>query len=277
MTVFASFLTALVLSSLAQQASTEAPGLSDLETALRSTAGQSFGAEEVPRSPHEILLQMDTRTVPDDLLLAVLLSGATGSQDPVEVSRRLLSEASLDVTRLREPSLWSRTKGVGTAGRARVVAAMELSRRIDARDVFSRRRIITSPGEAVEFFRSMSLGPYEILAAIYLDRRRRVIGARTLTIGSSAFTVVDPQQIFREALELGANVLILAHNHPSGDPSPSSQDRDVTERVSRAGRVLGISLLDHLVLGSQDRWVSFASEGLLPVWSETSAIWTAEK
>jgi DNA repair protein RadC len=256
----------------------EAPDLTDLEKALRSTAGQRFGSDEPSRSPHEMLLQMDTRMVPDDLLLAVLLSGATGNQDPVDVSRSLLSEALLDVTRLREPSLWSRVKGVGAAGRARVIAAMELSRRIDARDAFSKRRSITSPGDAVEFFRSMSLGPYEILAAIYLDRRRRVIGARTLTIGSSAFTVVDPQQIFREAVELGANALILAHNHPSGDPSPSSQDRSVTDRVSRAGQVLGISLLDHIVLGAQDQWTSFASEGLLPSWTpESSAIWTAEK
>jgi DNA repair protein RadC len=277
-TALASFLAAVVLSGLAQQAGEGAPDLTDLERALRSTAGQSFGSEESPRSPHEMILQMDTRTIPDDLLLAVLLSGATGNQDPVDVSRKLLSEAMLDVTRLREPSLWSRTKGVGAAGRARVVAAMELSRRIDARDSFSKRRAITSPQEAVDFFRSMSFGPYEILAAIYLDRRRRVIGARTLTIGSSAFTIVDPQQIFREAVELGANSLILAHNHPTGDPTPSPQDRDVTHRVSRAGQVLGISLLDHFVLGAQGKWVSFASEGILPNWApESSAIWTAER
>lgn len=226
MTPLASFLVGASIAAFAQEQQVQVPALSDLERALRSTAGQRFGSDEIPpRSPHEMLLQMDTRTIPDHLLLAVLLSGATGNQDPVDVSTRLLSEASLDITRLREPSLWSRTKGVGAAGRARVVAAMELSRRMDARDSFEKRRVITSPQDAVDVFRSMSLGPYEILAAIYLDKRRRVIGARTLTVGSSAFTIVDPKQIFKEAVELGADALIMAHNHPSGDPSPSQQDK----------------------------------------------------
>lgn len=254
------------------------PTLEDLEEALRATAGMRYGEdeEESPFRPHELLLRMDAESVPDDLLLGVLLAGAT-SGDPLEAARRLMAEAHHDVTRLREPSLWAQTRGVGTAGRARIVAAAELARRMDVRSAFSRRMDVTSPQKAVAALKSMSLGPDEILSVLFLDRRHRLIGGQILTVGSSAFTVVDPKQIFQRAVEMGAGALILAHNHPSGDPTPSSQDYDVTERVARAGRVLGIPLIDHVVLGSGDRYISLSEEGRLPAWGGESSSWTADR
>lgn len=252
----------------------EPPSVFDLEAALRGTRGDSFGADSP--SPHDMLLSMNVKDVPDDLLLAVLLSGATGNFDPVDTARSLLAESSFDVTRLREPGLWQRTKGVGSKGRARVVAAIELARRVDVRDVFSRRKKVTEPASAVEYLRTMSMGPYEALSVIFLDRVRRVIGGKILTIGSSQFTVVDPAQVYREAMEIGASAVILAHNHPSGDPTPSVQDREVTNRVAAAGRVVGIPLLDHIILGSMGQWTSLAQEGLLPSYAPASVTWTAE-
>lgn len=250
------------------------PSVFDLEMALRGTRGDSFGSDSP--SPHDMLLSMNVKDVPDDLLLAVLLSGATGNFDPVDTARNLLAESSFDVTRLREPSLWQRTKGVGSKGRARVVAALELARRVDVRDVFSRRKKVISPESAVEYFQTMSMGPYEALSILFLDRVRRVIGGRVITIGSSQFTVVDPSQIYREALEMGASAVILAHNHPSGDPTPSTQDREVTNRVAAAGRVVGVPLLDHIVLGASGKWISLAQEGLLPLYGLPPPTWTAE-
>lgn len=263
----------------------------DLEAALRGTSGMTYGADEdepalaaesqpapfVEKAfkPHELLLRMDIRTVPDDLLLGILLAGAAFG-DPVDAARRLMVEASFDVARLREPSMWERTRGVGPVGHARVLAAMELARRIDVRSSFSQRTPITSPDAAVAAFRTMSFGPDEILSALFLDRRRRLLGGRTITMGSDGFTVVDPRQIFRIAFEMGASAVILAHNHPTGDATPSSQDRDVTERVARAGRVLGLPLLDHIVLGSDGSYTSFAERGELPPWVAPGPTWTAE-
>lgn len=243
------------------------PTLEDLEEALRATAGMRYGEdeEESPFRPHELLLRMDAESVPDDLLLGVLLAGAT-SGDPLEAARRLMAEAHHDVTRLREPSLWAQTKGVGTAGRARIVAAAELARRMDVRSVFSKRMAVNSAQEAIAALRSMSLGPDEVLSVLFLDRRRRLLGGQILTVGSSAFTVVDPKQVFQRAIEMGADAVLLAHNHPSGEPTPSSQDYDVTDRVARAGRILGIRLVDHIVLGSGGRYVSMAEEGRISAW-----------
>jgi len=106
--------------------------------------------------------------------------------------------------------------------------------------------------------------PEEHFAVAALDSRKRVIAAEVLTIGSAAHTVVDPRQVFRWALlqgKSGAAAIIIAHNHPSGDPTPSVSDRQVTRRVAAAGRTLGIELLDHIVVGSGGNYASLAEEG----------------
>ena len=106
----------------------------------------------------------------------------------------------------------------------------------------------------------------ENLVVVALNKRRHLLNAEILTVGSDAFTIVDPRQIFRWALmqgPSGASAIVLAHNHPSGDPTPSAQDKDVTKRISSAGRVLGIQLIDHIVVGGTS-FVSLAERGELP-------------
>jgi DNA repair protein RadC len=110
---------------------------------------------------------------------------------------------------------------------------------------------------------------------LFLDRRRRLLAHRALTRGSDAFTVVDPRQVFRVAVGCSASAVILAHNHPSGDPTPSRQDEDVTRRVVQAGRTLGIPVLDHLVVAGA-RYVSLAESGAVPELGDRveGACWT---
>ncbi len=109
---------------------------------------------------------------------------------------------------------------------------------------------------------------------MYLDRRRRPLALRALTRGSDAYTVVDPRQVFRVAVAVGASAVILAHNHPSGDPEPSSQDVRITERLAQAGNVVGVPLVDHLVLGSPE-FRSMAEEGHLPEWGPVEPMWAS--
>lgn len=208
---------------------------------------------------------MEPSDVPDHLLLAVLLAGATRGS-PVDVAQQVLLRADGDITRLSRKSIYESTPGVGPAGRARIGAATELARRIDYRRVAQSADPIMSPDQAAAILATVSVGPYEKLSALYLDRRHRPLGTRLVTVGNDSLTVVDPRQIFRYAMELGASSVILAHQHPSGDPSPSYQDIDVTKRVMSAGRILGIRLLDHLVIGNTGNWVSMATRGELPDW-----------
>lgn len=95
-----------------------------------------------------------------------------------------------------------------------------------------------------------------------LDTRHRLIDLRTVSVGTASHTFMAPREVFRDALALGASAIVVAHNHPSGDPTPSADDRAVTARLMRAGDLLGIELLDHLVVGDPD-WVSLARLGAL--------------
>lgn len=118
----------------------------------------------------------------------------------------------------------------------------------------------------------------ERLVVVALDHKRQVLATTTLTIGSAVATVVDPRQIYRWALlqgKAGATAILLAHNHPSGDSRPSTQDIQITERVLRAGKVIGITLLDHLIVVDSGEYVSLSEEGVIPQPESGAQLWTS--
>lgn len=130
---------------------------------------------------------------------------------------------------------------------------------------------VTSPDVAAAVVRPHLAGhATERLVAVALDNRRRVIDVATLTEGNDAFTVVCTRQILRWALtrKRSASNVIIAHNHPSGDPKPSPQDRDATRRVAVGCRAVGLTLTDHIVIGDVLAYHSFAAEGSLPIYSD---------
>lgn len=238
-----------------------------LEKQLRRSHGieqDAFGAEAeeggiARASAAKTLLSLPIEEVPDHLLLATLLSGATRG-DPVEVSLDLLKNARGDLANLDRADIYQRTKGLGPVARARVLAARELSRRSGSRKLPEK---ITSPADAWRYLKTLSHGPQERLSALYLDRRGRILGSRTISVGSSGFTIVDPRDILRPALDMHAEALVLAHQHPTGDPTPSHEDIAVTQRVHEASRVLGLQLLDHIVV-TPEGFTSLAEMGHVP-------------
>lgn len=134
-------------------------------------------------------------------------------------------------------------------------------------------RVGDMAGAARVFASLISGSDVERFAVIALDRRNRVIDQEVLTIGSSGFTVVDPRQIFRWALQQGrsgAVAIILGHNHPSGDPTPSTQDISITKRVTQAGQILGIQVLDHIVIVDSGAYESLAHRGYHTTLCESS-------
>ena len=270
------FTNALLLALIADWPGPKNASISDLETSLHTAIdpdlgdpafGSTDGTQEASQRyqvdpPYRVFLRLNPHDVPDHLLLAVILAGST-SRSPVDVAQELLYRSG-GISRLDTPSVFQSVPGVGDAARARVLAATELARRIEVLRASYDQTTITSAAAAAKVLSTLSTGPYEKLSALYLDRRNRVVGYRTLTIGSDGFTIVDPRQILRPAIELRAISLILAHQHPSGDPTPSEQDIEVTKRVSSAGNILGVRLLDHIVMGSRGRFQSLAELGYLP-------------
>jgi len=202
--------------------------------------------------------------VGDVELVALLLGTGSGGRSALTIAADVLHRTGgLGGLAATEPDALAReVPGIGLARAVRLHAAVEAGRRsLRARALPTR---VQTPDLAATLMRPGLAGlSVEELHALYLDRGLRPLALRVLTRGSDGLTVVDPRQVYRPAVALGAVHVVLAHNHPSGDPTPSAMDREVTRRVHRAGQVLGITLVDHLVI-VVDAWRSLAQEGVLP-------------
>ncbi|MGE0494561.1 MAG: DNA repair protein RadC [Vulcanimicrobiota bacterium] len=202
--------------------------------------------EGAPR-PRERLLSEGPASLTDQELVAVLL-GHGVKDHPVSRVAGLLVEEGLG--RATADSL-CRTPGVGQARAAALLAGIELGRRLA---VPSGPRI-GCPEDVFELLVDMVDYDREHFVALYLDARRRVIGQETVSVGTLTASLVHPREVFAPALQRRAATVVVAHNHPSGDPTPSAEDVALTRRLVRAGELLGVELLDHIVVG---RW-GFAS------------------
>jgi len=199
----------------------------------------------------------------DDELLALAIGTGCAGLPLGEIASGLLSAAGGVAGLHRLPvSAMGQVPGLGPARAVRLHAALVLARRALVADPPG-EPVVTAEQAASWFAPRLAALPAEELHALFLDRRHRVRACRSLTRGNDAHTIVDPRQVFREALVMGAAAVIVGHNHPSGDPTPSSSDVEVSLRLAEAGRVLGVNLLDHLVLGGS-RWCSLREQGLLP-------------
>jgi len=151
--------------------------------------------------------------------------------------------------------------GIGKSGAARIKAALELGRRLLHENPDERFQIRSPADAATLLMPEMSLLEQEHLKVVLLDTRNRVITTVTVYVGSLNMSIIRSGELFREAIRLNAAAIIVAHNHPSGDPSPSPEDVSVTRNIISAGELLDIEVLDHVVIGQQ-RFVSLKERGL---------------
>lgn len=122
---------------------------------------------------------------------------------------------------------------------------------------------VTCPEDAAALIVPRLLGrDRELCLLVALDTKHRLVAVSTVSVGTADHTFIAPRELYRDALLAGASAIFVAHNHPSGDPTPSADDRQITRRLAQAGSVLGVDLLDHLVVGDPE-WTSLAREGVL--------------
>jgi len=217
--------------------------------------------QDIPRSerPQNRLDDNGPEACSSSELLAVLLGSGAG----ISLGQRLLADyGGLAALARAAPTELQARQGIGPVSVARIRAAFELGRRLSLENL-PERACISSPADAAAILMPrMSLLEQEYMYVLLVDTRNRVIGNPVEVYhGNVNTSVIRVGELFREAIRRNAVGLILAHNHPSGDPDPSVDDVAVTRSIVESGKLLDISVLDHLVIGHQ-RYVSLKERGL---------------
>ncbi len=215
--------------------------------------------------PREKLLLKGVATLSDSELIAILIGSGNDRESAVELSRRILIKAENDLHKLGRMSvtdLVQNFRGIGEAKAVTVIAALELGRRRKAGEVNDRKKITSSRDGYDLFFPLLSDLNHEETWAMLMDRSNKMLSTIQVSRGGISGTVVDIRLILREALAHYASGIILAHNHPSGNCSPSPQDTQITKKLKEAAQWMDIALLDHIIVCG-DRYYSFADEGII--------------
>src|SRR5438132_210821 len=214
--------------------------------------------------PRERLWSVGPAALTGQELLAILLGTGCAGRDALAVAGELLARVDGSLRRLagRPSADLARVPGVGRGKAARVVAALELGRRVGAEEEPPPERI-RGPADVQRFYasrlRDLAVEEFHVLA---LGSQSQVLGDLLITRGILNSSLVHPREVFRAAIAEAAAGIIVVHNHPSGDPTPSADDRMVTRQLVDAGRLLDLPVYDHVIVGG-DRYVSFAEAGLL--------------
>jgi len=212
----------------------------------------SFTVHDLPLSerPRERLLKLGSEALSAQEILALILGRGVKGESVMVTAQRLLSRfgnlkgvANASIEELTE------IRGIGPAKAAQIKAAFELSKRLEAPVDEREKPVVKSPEDVVSIVKSQLKGKKkEHFLVLCLDTRNNVINCRAISIGSLDTSIVHPREVFKEAISSSAASVILVHNHPSGDPGPSKEDIELTKRLAKAGEIMGIEVLDHIIV-----------------------------
>jgi DNA repair protein RadC len=196
-------------------------------------------------------------------VLAVILGRGVSGESVMVTAQRLLSRfGSLKGLAQASVEELSQVKGIGLTKAAQIKAAFELSSRLDGCPEAGDRPIVKTPEDVASLVRSrLKRKKKEYFLAILLDTRSQLIKIAEISIGSLDSSIVHPREVFKEAISASAASVIFAHNHPSGDPEASEDDVNLTKRLAKAGEIVGIDVLDHVIIGDK-KYLSLKREGL---------------
>jgi DNA repair protein RadC len=212
--------------------------------------------------PREKLERLGPAALGDNELLAVILGSGSREAGALALANTLLARADglAGLTRTSVLEL-QQVDGIGRARAAQVLAAVELGRRTLLRDPSERPRLTSPQQIARHLLPQFGASPVEQFGVLMLGTKHHVLRVKIVSIGSLDQTVVHPREVFREAAAASAAAVVLFHNHPSGDPTPSPDDIALTRRLADAGEIMGIEVLDHLILG-EHRYFSMREAGV---------------
>ncbi|MFA1711770.1 DNA repair protein RadC [Peribacillus frigoritolerans] len=221
---------------------------------------RDYPKEERPR---ERFLQDGPQSLSNQELLALLLRTGSREESVLQLSGRLINSFK-GLRLLKEASVEEliMIKGIGEAKAIQILASVELGRRINNLNDQD-RYVIRSPEDGANYcMEEMRFLSQEHFVCLYLNTKNQVLQKTTVFIGSLNASIVHPREVFKEAFKRSAASIICLHNHPSGDPSPSREDIEVTKRLVECGKIIGIEVLDHIIIG-EHKYVSLKEKGYL--------------
>lgn len=221
---------------------------------------------DMPESerPREKMLAQGVTSLSNTELLAVLIASGSGGDSALSLASKVLAAegGSLPGLSACHPEEFMRIAGIGTAKACTITAALELGRRAATMPARPRRAVGTPRDAAELFMGEMRYLKKEVMEVALVNVKNELITRERVAIGGLNAAVTQPREVFGGAIRKGAYGVILAHNHPSGDPTPSAEDVSITKQLKRAGEILGIAVIDHIVVGD-GCFVSFAERKLL--------------
>lgn len=214
--------------------------------------------------PYERFRNLGAEALSDAELLAIILKTGTKNRTSLELAQRLLSKCQGNLLNLYELSYEQllEIKGIGMVKAIQMKAVAELSRRI-ARTDRGYRLSLSSPASIADYYmEDMRHRRKEAFVAAFFDAKCKFLGDSIITVGSISQAVVSPMELFRKALLRSAVMIVVLHNHPSGDPTPSREDVELTKRTKKGSELLGLTLADHIIIGD-NRYYSFKENHML--------------
>lgn len=225
----------------------------------------SIMIKDVPKEdrPRERLLRLGSNHLSNQELLAILLGSGSRNESVMNLSNRVLMHFE-GIKLLADATIEELTaiKGIGPAKGVVILAALEMGKRLNEYKP-NERYTIRSPEDGADYvMEEMRSLAQEHFVVLFLNTKNEIVHRQTIFIGSLNASIVHPREVFREAVKRSAASIICVHNHPSGDPTPSQEDIHVTRRLVESGKMIGIELLDHIIIGDR-KFTSLKEKGYL--------------
>ncbi len=233
-------------------------------TALCKYFSRRPSLKELPlqERPRERLIAMGEESLSDAELLGIIIKAGTPADSAVDLARKLLTKYG-DFRNLSTKTIseLSKVKGIGRAKAAQIKAALAIAGRYHSRPLLSGDQIRSSEDVYHHFHERLRDKKQETFLLVLLDSKNRIIKDLPISVGSLSSSLVHPREVFSPAIRESAASVIFVHNHPSGDPTPSQEDKELTRRLVEVAELVGIKVLDHVIIGT-GRFVSFKEKGL---------------
>ena len=216
--------------------------------------------------PREKMLNKGKSALSDAELIAILIGSGTPNCSAVELARDILNSAGNNLVSLSNLTLKDlmQHKGIGEAKAISIAAALELGKRRRGADALKKRTVASSMEAYEHFLLHIDDTCKEHFLVLFLDQANHPLKIEHISDGGITCTVADPKIIYKKALELNATGIILCHNHPSGNPLPSQEDKKLTKKICEAGNLLDIKVMDHIIIG-EERYYSFRDHDEMPL------------